>query len=170
MAYLNKSIKFSLFFLCLLVMAGFDIWFDFQNGIPVRYLLFETSIFFVCLVGFNFFLTKSLEGHSQQKQLIRSLKNQVDEKNSRLSTLNQKVLSYKEAFSNEIEQTFKQWKLTRAESEIAGLLLKGLSLKEIASIRTSNENTVRSQCTSIYKKSNLSNRSQLSSYFLDDLV
>lgn len=170
MNYLNKSIKLSLFFFSLLIMAGFDIWFDFQHGLPIRYLLFETFIFFICLVGFNFYLSKFLKDHNEQKSLIHSLKSQINERDSHLSKLNKKVLSYKVAFANETDDTFKKWKLTKAESEIAGLLLKGLSLKEIATIRASNENTVRSQCTSIYRKSKLSNRSQLSSYFLDNLV
>lgn len=170
MVVLNKSIKLSLAFLCLLLMAGFDIWFDFSHGLPVKYLLFESLVFFICLVGFNFFLSKAINSQKKQQKLISSLKLSVDERESRLQTLNKTVQSYREAFSQEVEECFKNWKLTRAESQVARLLLKGLSHKEIAEVRDSNENTIRSQCSSIYKKSKLANRSQLSSYFLDDLI
>ena len=170
MVALNKSIKLSLAFLCLLFMAAFDIWFDFKNGIQIRHLLFEGMVFFVSLIGFNFFLSKALKNQYKQTERIKSLEDSVNQKDTQLKTLNNKVQSYKEEFSNEIQQNFKSWKLTKAENQVASLLLKGLSLKEIAEVRSSNENTVRSQCTSVYKKSKLANRSQLSSYFLDDLI
>ena len=40
-----------------------------------------------------------------------------------------------------IETQFSRWNLTEAEREVALLLLKGLSLKEIAAIRASSERT-----------------------------
>jgi hypothetical protein len=48
-----------------------------------------------------------------------------------------------------IEAQFTRWSLTEAEREVALLLLKGLSLKEIAAVRATNERTVRAQCRSL---------------------
>nr|HMN69592.1 helix-turn-helix transcriptional regulator [Bdellovibrionales bacterium] len=62
------------------------------------------------------------------------------------------------------------WKLTISEKEVAFLLLKGLSLKEIAEIRKTSEKTARAQSTAIYEKSGLSGRSELAAFFLEDLL
>lgn len=69
-----------------------------------------------------------------------------------------------------IEQQFGEWRLTRAEREVALLLLKGLSSKEVAHVRATSERTVREQARSIYSKSRLSGRAALSAYFLEDLL
>jgi DNA-binding CsgD family transcriptional regulator len=59
--------------------------------------------------------------------------------------------------------------LTLAEKETALLILKGLSNKEIAGIRSASELTVKQQTNAIYKKSGLSSRAQLIAFFLEDL-
>lgn len=148
----------------------FDIWFDFSQGIPFRYLILEALVFFVSLVGFYFFLGLLLQKRARAKDQLLRLKSLLERQAVLLSAQEKKIKSYKEAFSEELDQTFLRWKFTRSEREVANLLLKGLSVREIASLRKANETTVRSQCSSIYKKSNLTNRSQLSSYFFDDLL
>jgi DNA-binding CsgD family transcriptional regulator len=75
-----------------------------------------------------------------------------------------------EGLSKAIDAQLNDWQLTPAEKEIALLLLKGLSLREIAGIRHTNEKTVRSQATIIYQKSGLSGRADLSAFFLEDLL
>ena len=50
------------------------------------------------------------------------------------------------------------------------MLLKGLTFKEIAEVRCKSERTVRQQAGAIYAKSSLSNRSDLSAYFLEDFM
>lgn len=74
-----------------------------------------------------------------------------------------------ETLSDAIKAQFDLWTFTPAESDIAGLILKGLSLKEIAELRQTSEATIRQQTQGIYRKSGLSNRAQLSAYFLEDL-
>jgi hypothetical protein len=53
---------------------------------------------------------------------------------------------------------------------VALLLLKGLSLKEIAAIRVTTERTVRAQARSLYSKAGLTGRAALSAFFLEDLL
>ena len=69
-----------------------------------------------------------------------------------------------------IDRQFEHWKLSAAEREIALLLLKGLSLKDIAGVRQTSERTVRQQALGIYKKSGLAGRAELSAFFLEDLL
>jgi len=58
----------------------------------------------------------------------------------------------------------------RTESRVALLLIKGLSHKEIATVRAVSERTVREQARSIYSKAGLTGRTALSAFFLEDLL
>ena len=69
-----------------------------------------------------------------------------------------------------MDEQFARWSLTQAERDVAMLLLKGLSLKEIATVRATNERTVRSQARTLYSKAGLSGRAALSAFFLEDLL
>ena len=60
--------------------------------------------------------------------------------------------------------------MTPAEREVGLLLLKGLSHKEVAAARSTGETTIRQQALGIYRKSGLRNRSELSAFFLEDLL
>lgn len=69
-----------------------------------------------------------------------------------------------------IDRQLERWGLSPAEKEIALLLLKGLSHKEVAGLRGSSEATVRQQARSIYKKAGLEGRHDLAAFFLEDLL
>ena len=69
-----------------------------------------------------------------------------------------------------IDRQFLTWKLTEAEREVGLLILKGLSLNEIAATRVTSERTIRAQARSIYAKAGLSGRAALSAFFLEDLL
>ena len=65
---------------------------------------------------------------------------------------------------------FQQWRLSKAEAEVALFALKGCEVEEIAKLRNVAEGTVRAQLTSIYSKSGVSSRHGLLSLFFDDLI
>lgn len=69
-----------------------------------------------------------------------------------------------------IDKQFSEWDLSPAEREVALLLLKGLSLKEIAVVRRASEPTVRQQAQAVYRKADLTGRAELSAFFLEDLL
>jgi len=69
-----------------------------------------------------------------------------------------------------IDQQLDGWHLTPAEKEVAFLLLKGLSFKEIAAVRDASERTVRQQALAVYGKSGLAGRAELAAFFLEDLL
>lgn len=69
-----------------------------------------------------------------------------------------------------IENQFASWHLSKAEAEVALLLLKGLSHKEIARVRATSERTIREQSRAVYRKSGLAGRSELAAFFLEDLL
>ena len=74
-----------------------------------------------------------------------------------------------DGLSRAIESQFAAWNLTAAEADVAGLMLKGASLREIAGLRRTAEATIRQQAQNVYRKSGLSTRSELAAYFLEDL-
>jgi DNA-binding CsgD family transcriptional regulator len=77
---------------------------------------------------------------------------------------------YLNGLGDAIEAQFQRWNLTEAEREVALLLLKGLSLKEIATVRATSERTVRVQSRALYGKAGLTGRAALSAFFLEDLL
>jgi DNA-binding NarL/FixJ family response regulator len=104
--------------------------------------------------------------YKKQKALIRDLdaariqgRQWRDETRSRLKGLGEAI-----------DRQFVTWKLTEAEREIGLLILKGLSLKEIAAVRVTSERTIRAQAQSIYAKAGLSGRAALSAFFLEDIL
>jgi DNA-binding CsgD family transcriptional regulator len=72
--------------------------------------------------------------------------------------------------SEAIDRQFTRWSLTPAEREIGLLLLKGLTHKEIAEARSTSETTIRQQALAVYRKSGLRGRTELSAFFLEDLL
>ncbi len=77
--------------------------------------------------------------------------------------------SYIEGLGAAIRRQLANWELTEGEADVALLMLKGLSHREIAQARKTGEGTVRQQAQSIYAKSKLRNRAELAAYFLDDI-
>ena len=69
-----------------------------------------------------------------------------------------------------IERQCERWGLTAAETAVAVLLLKGLSMKEIAEARGTTERTARQQALAVYRKARLGGRAELSAFFLEDLL
>jgi DNA-binding CsgD family transcriptional regulator len=78
--------------------------------------------------------------------------------------------SFLNGLGEAIEAQFSRWNLTEAEREVALLLLKGLSSKEVAAVRAVSERTIREQARSIYAKAGLTGRAALSAFFLEDLL
>ncbi len=74
-----------------------------------------------------------------------------------------------DGLSRAIDDQFAAWDLTLAEADIAGLLLKGASLREIAALRRTSVATIRQQASNVYRKSGLGGRTELAAYFLEDL-
>lgn len=70
----------------------------------------------------------------------------------------------------DIDRQFERWALSPAEREVGLLLLKGLSLKEAAEVRSTSERTVRQQALAVYRKAGLAGRAELAAFFLEDLL
>lgn len=69
-----------------------------------------------------------------------------------------------------VEEFFEEWKLTKAEKDVAFMILKGLDNEAIAQVRNTASGTVRAQATSIYAKSQSDGRAQFISLFVEELI
>ncbi len=74
------------------------------------------------------------------------------------------------AFTQTVDAYFTRLALTEAEMDIAWLVLKGMSMAEIAELRQTRPGTVKAQCTAIYRKAGVNSKSQLFSQVVEDLL
>ncbi len=94
---------------------------------------------------------------------VKSLNKEVKIEKSKTARLAGELLSV-------MREQFSKWNLTISESEVALLLIKGLSMKEVAGARNVKEKTVRVQATAIYAKSGYAGRHELAAHFIEDLM
>jgi len=114
--------------------------------------LLASAGMFVGIVGAGIYM---LYLHWSQKRIAR-LDRQID------------VVSGN--FQDHIQAHFDNWHLSRSESEIAVYAMKGFSNGEIADLRGTTATTVKSQMNAIYRKSNFTNRQQLISFLVEELL
>lgn len=163
---MNKDYIFTfIFFVYLLTFTLFDVIEDISQGVPFNHWLHELIIAASSIV---FILYKVVLAVKRDKT-IHDYEEKIDKANLEVDFYKKKIHSFKDGINEILDQQFKIWGLTTSEQDIALLIIKGLSMKEIAETRHTSEATIRQQCSSIYKKSNLENRNQLSSYFLEDI-
>ena len=74
------------------------------------------------------------------------------------------------AFAQVLTDQFAAWDLTSAEKEVALMGIKGFSIAEIAEMRQTKEGTIKAQNAAIYRKAGVTSRTQLLSYFIEDLI
>ena len=146
-------------FAVVVVLIGWDLYFDYGEGTSGWHLAVESFMFMVALSGVVL----------MWKQLDRT-RSDLIEAIGEAEQWKQDSRKLIEGLGLAIERQFKRWNLSAAEAEIGLFLLKGLSLKEIATIRETSERTVREQARALYRKSGLSGRSSLSAFFLEDLL
>lgn len=107
----------------------------------------------------------------------RALERRVDDLSGRLRVASADAERWRaeargalEGLSAAIDRQCDHWGLTEAERAVALLLLKGLSMKEVAGARGTTERTVRQQALAVYRKAGLGGRAELSAFFLEDLL
>ena len=92
------------------------------------------------------------ETQSLRKQ-HRRLSDRVSQAAAVQGTARREMQSVAKDPNHTIVSQLSQWNLSDAESDVALLMLKGFSHKEIARLRGSSSATVRQQASSIYEKS-----------------
>ncbi len=140
---------------------------DYKNGVAWRHLITEVVILVFSLMGIVFF----------GRLLYQSANAKIHLLERDLASARQQAQEWREAnhelisgLAVQIQKQFDTWELTRAEAEVGLLMMKGLSFTEIAGLRGTSERTIRDQARAIYRKSGVAGRTELSAFFLEDLL
>ena len=148
------------------LLVTVDLTTDFKEGVAGMHVLFEAATGLAALGGIFYFM----KGSYRLRHELSASKNENMELKKEAANWKQEAEKYIEGLSKSIDLQLTKWNLSQAEKEVALLLLKGLSLKEVAEVRNTTEKTARVQSIAIYSKSGLSGRSELAAFFLEDLL
>ncbi len=153
--------------LALILSANlFDLSEDFQHDAPLWHLLEESLVIGISLAGV-FYLLLSLRRQAHETRRIRR---ELEDVRGRLASADARMREARHRYSQVIRAQFDDWGLSPGEQGVAMLLLKGLSLKEIAALRETREKTVRQQASTVYKKAGVEGRHALSAWFFEDFI
>lgn len=153
-------------FSAIALLIAVDMVADYRSGTAVGHLLTE-----------GFVMALAVAGAASLWRQLRASRRQADQLTVDLAAAKREAERFRadaqealRGLGEAIDSQFGRWGLTAAEREVGLLLLKGLSHKEVAATRATSETTIRQQALAIYRKSGLRNRSDLSAFFLEDLL
>ena len=144
-----------------------DIIYDYREGASLAHLAVELALIvasFVLITILSIGVWRESRSNRQLKAELASISN------SPLPTQPPSVVAARHDLAKVLQSQYEEWRLTQTEKEVAMLLLKGLSFKEIAAVRSTLEKTVRQQASAIYKKAGLSGRHEFSAWFIEDFL
>ena len=160
-------------FALMALLVGIDLITDLRSSTTLAHVLLELLVVAIGFVAAGAIALRQ----RQSAQVAKDLRAQAAQLSEHLRASQEEAARWRSdaadliaGLSAAIDAQFTRWALTPAEREIALLLLKGLSHKEIAQLRAVSETTVRQQARSLYRKAGLSGRNDLAAFFLEDLL
>jgi len=167
-APLARSERVFLTFLLVLIalLIGLDAIDDWRSGGSAGHVVLELAVVAGALLGVAGLWTRYVRTRSSLATTAAML-DRVRAEAERWRAQNEATLR---GLSEAIDGQLDRWRLTPSEKEVAFLLLKGLSFKELAEVRGTSERTVRQQALAVYAKAGVAGRAELSAFFLEDLL
>lgn len=135
-------------------------------GVSTPHVVIEFLIMVAAMVGVVFFWRQLTES----RQLTRQLRHKLDDAREQVSRWQHEERDLINDLRNAIDRKFDEWDFNTSEKEVAWCLLKGMSMKDIATLRSSTDRSIRQQAYVLYHKAGLTGRAELSAYFLGGLV
>jgi len=168
-------------------LALVDLLSDLDEGVTSAHWAFEGALFLLGTAGAVMMLrelrriavrAQALEGEAAdlthalaaQSEEAAALHERLEQKEEEAARFRGEASALLQGLADAIDKQLDRWKLTHAEKEIALLLLKGLSHREIATMRGTSDATTRQQARALYRKAGLSGRHDLAAFFLEDLL
>ena len=153
-------------FAVIALLIGFDVAEDYRAGTEAGHLVVEAIVMLLALAG-----VAALWGRWRSEQRrAEQLTVDLDAARRDAQRFRDEAQDALKGLGDAIDRQFERWALSPAEREVALLLLKGLSHREAAAARATTETTIRQQALAVYRKAGLKNRSELSAFFLEDLL
>lgn len=180
-----------LLFAAMSILAAIDAKLDVRDGLDLPHVLVEETVLGLGVVGVltmwwrllrSIRRERRLKSHAAElsERLVETeqvLRAEADDLAARLAQTEQEAQRWKREAGGllaglgvAIDAQFDRWEFSPAERDIGLLLLKGLSHKEIARVRSVGEATVRQQAQRLYRKAKIGNRNDLAAFFLEDLL
>ncbi|MGB8812005.1 MAG: hypothetical protein WCC57_02365 [Paracoccaceae bacterium] len=137
--------------------VGGEIHVEWLRGRPVAgmnrvHLVVETLATVLLFIGFALTLAH-----------IRTLRRAEEAKSHLLGSL-------RGQFDVILHERFVRWGFSKAETDIALLSLRGLKITEIAVARHTREGTIKSQLSTIFRKSGVSTRTEFLALFMEEFL
>ena len=161
-------------------LTGVDVASDVAHGTDLQHVATEGAVMLLGLAGAAWITVRLVALGREARRLGRravELAADLHASEAALAATRQEAERWKTEASDlirglggAIDSQLERWGLSPAEKEVALLLLKGLSHKEVADIRGTGEATVRQQSRALYRKAGLSGRHDLAAFFLEDLL
>lgn len=183
----GRLVLFLAIFLLVSTLAGLDLIADLSQDAGPVHLAIEGLLVLGGLFG-SFSMMRALQQTTARNRALqtnadalrvklrartheaRALNEELSQTRARALQWQREARELMQGLSVAIDRQFDRWELTEAEKEVAMLLLKGLSHKEIAALRQTSDATTRQQARAVYKKGDLSGRNELAAFFLEDLL
>jgi len=153
-------------FVIVTFFVGADMAADLTVNMGAGHLGVESVAFLLCLAGVwgsGLQLRRALHR-------TRELHHHLEGARADLDRARQEAEVLRAGLGAALDDQFERWDLTSAQREVALLVLKGLSYKEIAEARTTAEHTVRNQALAIFRKAGLAGRAEMAAFFIEDLL
>jgi len=144
----------------------YDLLIDYSHNASAWHLLEESLVVLASTAAIVWLVVNVRRQQRELEDLKRELRAGADS----VAKVAPAVLAARRRLSEVIQEQFCEWQLTTGEQEVALLLLKGLSFKEIAALRNTLEKTVRQQASGIYRKAGVSGRHAFAAWFIEDFL
>lgn len=165
MPRISKDLLLVLLLAAVVLASASDLMTDMAHGVHTSHVIQEGVLLCGAFIGLLWLL---LEIRRTQNQ-VRRLRTELDDaRQSRPADA--QLADARHRLSEMMAEQFSTWQLSHSEKEIGLLLLKGLSLKEIALLRGTTEKTVRQQASAIYQKAGISGRHAFAAWFIEDFL
>ncbi len=155
----------SLFVLIGALMLG-DLRTDYLEGVSLMHVLVEAAVLLLAAAGIAIVMLRVL----RERRSLAALRSDLEKARRQAAHWQAENERQLRGIGEAIRSQFHDWEFTDAESDVALLLIKGLSHREIASLRDTSERTVRNQAQAAYRKAALPGRTALSAFFLEDML
>ncbi len=152
--------------LVMLVASAGDLAMDHPRSWLSLHVAFELLMIAAAGVGIVAFWLAWWGARQSAAELALSLESQRAERDA----WRRSAESALDGLGRAIDAQFDAWQLTPTEREVALLVLKGRSHKQIARLTNRSERTVRQHAASVYQKAGLAGRAELAAFFLEDVM
>jgi DNA-binding NarL/FixJ family response regulator len=152
------------------VLVILDVMADIDEGAAFEHVAVEAGIGLAALIGVVTLTLRVIGEARRARHAAVILSGDLETTRAAAAQWRSEAQGLIQGLGSQIDTQFSKWQLTSAEKEVALLLLKGFSHRDVARLRKVTEATARQQARAIYTKAGLTGRHDLAGFFLEDLM